>query len=109
MKTDTDSADKIVEVLPKSLFINDTAGANMDEASGDINVILDNKPSKNHFRESGKFSGMAGSSCDSHPTILLSRSDNGIFAASSLALLFRAVRLVFIRESLLRPLAWVFT
>jgi len=66
-----------------------------------MKVMLESNPSRSHFRESGKFKGISGSFCDSHPTIPLSRSEIGSFSGSRRAFLLRDVRLVAILESLL--------
>jgi hypothetical protein len=71
---------RVVELLWNSSSMNETAGANIEEANGEMNVIEATRPSKVHLRLSGKFSGMRGSSWLSHPTIPLSRSVSGIFS-----------------------------
>jgi hypothetical protein len=54
----TVKAPRAVEVLWKSLSMNETAGANIEEASGEMNVIEETKPNNVHLRWSGKFSGI---------------------------------------------------
>lgn len=89
--------------------INPTAGANMDEARGEMKVILEIRPNRSHLRESGKFRGISGSSWDSHPTIPLSRSESGNLAGSRRAFLLRDVSVVAIRDNLLLVLTLVLT
>lgn len=72
----------------------------MEDASGEINVMLDNRPRSKNLRDSGKLSGISGSFWDSQPTIPLSNSESGNFAGSRRAFLLLDVRLVAIRESL---------
>jgi len=71
---------RVVEVLWKSSSMNETAGANIEEASGEMNVIEEIRPSNIHLRLLGKFRGIRGSSWLSHPTMPLSRSVSGIFS-----------------------------
>lgn len=71
-----------------------TYGANMEDANGEMKVILERRLNKSHFRDSGKLSGISGSVCDSHPTIPLSRSESGSFAGSSRAFLLREVSIL---------------
>jgi hypothetical protein len=85
--------------------MKETAGANIEEANGETNVIEETKPSKIHLRLSGKFSGMRGSSWLSHPTIPLSRFVSGILSLARLSF-FLLLVLIFeiIRASLLLAL-----
>jgi hypothetical protein len=89
--------------------MKDTPGANIEDARGEINVMLESKERISHFRESWKFKGISGSSCDSHPTIPLSRSVVGSGAGASRAFLLLDVRFVAILESLLLVLDFVVT
>ena len=89
------------DVLWKSVSIKETAGANIEEARGDMKVMEESRDSRNHFRDSGKLRGISGSSCESHPTIPLSRSEVGRGAGSSRFLLLLVVRLADMRDSLL--------
>jgi hypothetical protein len=89
------------EVLWNVSSMKLTAGANMEDASGEIKVMLDSKPRSKNLRDSGKLRGISGSCCDSQPTIPLSRSESGSLAGSRRAFLLLDVRLVAIRESLL--------
>lgn len=77
----------------------------MEDANGEMNVMLESRPSKSHLRDSVKLSGISGSVCDSHPTVPLSRSVTGSFAGSSRALLLRVVSEVAILDSRLFVLA----
>jgi hypothetical protein len=84
----------------------------MEEAKGEMNVMLEIKPNNIHLRESGKLRGISGSSWDSHPTTPLSRSESGSFAGSRRAFLLRVVSDVAIRDSLLfalalEPIRWI--
>jgi hypothetical protein len=88
--------------------MNETAGANIDEASGEMNVILARSEIRNHFRFSAKLSGISGSSCDSHPTIPLSRSDSGRRAGARRFFLLLEVKFVAMRERRLLVLVLVF-
>ncbi len=100
------------DVLSKVLFMNDTPGANMEDARGEINVMLPSSAISVHFLFSEKLSGISGSSCDSHPTISLSRSDSGRGAGARRAfLLFELfeVRFVAIRDMRLRVLCFEVT
>lgn len=97
------------EVLWKSVSIKLTAGANIDDARGEMKVMLASREMRNHFRRSGKLRGISGSVCDSHPTIPLSRSESGNLAGSSRAFLLLLVREVVIRDNLLLMLDRVFT
>jgi len=81
--------------------MKETAGANIEDARGEMKVMLESNPSRSHLRESAKFRGISGSFCDSHPTIPLSRFEIGSFTGSRRPFLLRDVRLVAIRESLL--------
>ena len=99
----------MVELLPNSLSMNGTAGANMDEASGEMNVIAETRPSRNHLRLAEKLRGIAGSCCPSHPTMPFSRSDSGILSLCNPPFLLRVLRRDLIRDNLLTPLAFVFT
>ena len=103
----TDRELRITDVLWKVSSAKLTAGANMDEASGETKVMLDNRPRSSHLREFAKFRGISGSSCDSHPTIPLSRSESGIFIGASRSFLLLDVSTVAIRDNLLFPLALV--
>lgn len=103
----TESVLRISEVLWKVSSAKLTAGANMDDASGETKVMLERRPRRSHLREGAKFKGISGSSCPSHPTMPFSRSDSGILARASRSFLLRDVRAVAIRESLLWPLALV--
>ena len=96
---------RVVEVLWKSLSMNETAGANIEEANGEMNVIEETRPSNVHLRWSGKFSGIRGSSWPSHPTMPLSRSVSGIFSLARPSF-FLLLVLIFdiIRASLLLAL-----
>jgi hypothetical protein len=104
----TDKELNMKEELWNSAFMKLTAGANMEEASGEMKVMLEIRPSNSHLRESGKLRGISGSSWDSHPTIPLSRSERGRFAGSRRAFLLREVRAVVIRDNLLLVLALEF-
>jgi len=75
--------------LWKVSFIKETAGANIDEARGEMKVMLARREIKNHFRACGKLRGISGSSWDSHPTMSLSKSEIGkaVLAMCSLLLL----------------------
>lgn len=42
--------------------MNDTAGANIEDARGEMNVMLASNDMRNHLRPSGKLSGISGSS-----------------------------------------------
>jgi len=99
----------MTDVLLKSLSMNETAGANIEDARGDINVMPARRERRSHFRASGKLSGMSGSSCDSHPTIPLSRSDVGRGGGARRSFLLLDVRLVAIRDILLFVLDFVVT
>jgi hypothetical protein len=96
------------EVLLNVSSMKETAGANMEDARGDMNVILASNDKRSHLRDSGKLSGISGSSCDSHPTMPLSRSESGRSWGASLALLDFDVRFVAIRDNLLFELDLVF-
>jgi hypothetical protein len=95
-------------VLWKSASMKLTAGANIEEARGETKVMLASRERRNHLRLSGKLRGISGSSCDSHPTIPLSRSEIGKGLGSSLVFLLLEVRFVAIRDSLLLTLERVF-
>ena len=58
-------------------------GAKMEEASGLTKVIAATKPRSVIFLFVVKLRGFAGSSCESQPTRLLSRSDSGYFSGAS--------------------------
>ena len=60
--------------------------------------MLANKERINHFFFSGKFKGISGSSCDSQPTMSLSRSDTGNGFGANFAFLLLEVRLVAILD-----------
>jgi hypothetical protein len=81
--------------------MKDTAGANIEEARGEINVMLESNDIKSHFLVSGKLRGMDSSVWDSHPTIPLSKSDKSKGSGASRGFLLLGVRLVTIRDSLL--------
>lgn len=81
--------------------MKDTAGANIEEARGEINVMLESNDIKSHFLVSGKLRGMDSSVWDSHPTIPLSKSDKGKGSGASRGFLLLGVRLVAILDSLL--------
>lgn len=68
---------RIVEVLSKSLFMKLTPGAKIDDAKGEMKVMAPRREMSNHFLDLAKLSGISGSSWDSHPTILLARSESG--------------------------------
>lgn len=70
-------------MFPKSALTNGMPGAKMDDASGLTNVMAATKPSRVIFLFVGKFRGFAGSSCESQPTRLLSRSESGYFSGAS--------------------------
>lgn len=89
--------------------MNETAGANIEEARGEMNVMLASKDMSIHFRLSGKLRGISGSSCDSHPTMPLSRSDSGRGAGARRAFLLLKVRFVAMRDNLLLVLDFVVT
>lgn len=48
--------------LWNSSSMKETAGANMDEASGEMKVMDARSDNRNHFRIVGKLSGISGSS-----------------------------------------------
>jgi hypothetical protein len=73
----------------------------MEEAKGEIKVMLESNEIRSHFFASGKLRGMASSAWDSQPTIPLSKSDKGNGAGASRAFLLLEVKLVAIREILL--------
>lgn len=52
---------KIRLELWNSSSANETPGANILEASGEMNVMLASRPTSNHFLGSGKLSGISGS------------------------------------------------
>lgn len=54
-----------------------TAGANIELVKGHRKVMAEMSAMMNHFLFSGKLRGFEGSSCDSHPTRLFSRSMRG--------------------------------
>jgi len=58
----------------------------MDDAKGVMNVRAETSPTRTHFREGEKFSGIAGSSCESHPIIPEGRSVRGRGAKGILSL-----------------------
>ena len=89
--------------------MNETAGANIDDASGEMNVMLARSEMRNHFLLSGKFKGISGSSWDSQPTIPWSRSETGSGGGSRRFFLLREEMLVAMRERRLRELDLVFT
>jgi len=89
--------------------MKDTPGANIEDARGEMNVILESRERISHFRESWKFNGISGSSCDSQPTIPLSKSEVSSGAGASRAFLLLDVRFVAIFESLLLELDFVVT
>jgi hypothetical protein len=93
------------EVLWNVSSMKETAGANMEEARGEMKVMLDSKERSSHFLESGKLRGISGSSCDSHPTIPALRSEIGSFARVRRSFLLFDVKFVAIRDSLLLVLA----
>jgi hypothetical protein len=99
---------KISDELWKSVSIKETAGANIEEARGEMKVMLESKAIRNHFLDSGKLRGISGSNCDSHPTMPLSRSEVGSLAGSRRAFLLLDVRVVAIRDNLLLALDRVF-
>jgi hypothetical protein len=74
-----------------------------------MNVILLINPKRSHLRLSGKLRGISGSSCDSHPTIPLSRSDSGSGEGARRGFLLLEVRFVAIRDILLLVLDLVDT
>jgi hypothetical protein len=71
----------------------------MEDARGEMNVILASSDRINHFFFSGKFKGMSGSSCDSQPTVPLSKSDTGKGFGGSFSFLLFDVRFVAILDS----------
>jgi hypothetical protein len=73
----------------------------MEEAKGEIKVMLESSDIKSHFCVSGKLRGMDSSDWDSQPTIPLPRSDNGKGAGASRAFLLLEVKFVAIRDILL--------
>jgi hypothetical protein len=81
----------------------------MEEARGEMKVMLESKAINSHFLDSGKLRGISGSSCPSHPTIPLSRSEVGSGAGASRAFLLLEVRFVAIRDILLFVLDFVDT
>ncbi len=95
---------RMSEVLWKSVSMKLTAGANIEDARGEMNVMLASRERRNHLRLSGKLRGISGSVCDSHPTIPLSRSETGRGLGSRRGFLLREVRVVAIRDSLLLTL-----
>ena len=84
--------------------MKETAGANIDEAKGEMRVMLERRDIKNHLRDSGKLRGISGSSWDSQPTIPLSRSEVGSWAGSRRSFLLLEVSPVAIRDNLLLAL-----
>lgn len=97
------------ELLWKSASMKETAGANIEEARGEMKVMLASREMRNHFCLSGKLRGISGSVCDSHPTTPLSRSERGNLAGSRRAFLLLLVREVVIRDNLLLTVDRVFT
>lgn len=89
--------------------MNETPGANIDEARGEMKVMLPRREMSNHLRFSEKFKGISGSSCPSQPTISFSRSDTGRGAGARRAFLLLDVRLVAIRDIRLRVLFRLFS
>jgi hypothetical protein len=81
----------------------------MLDARGEMKVMDPSRAISIHFRESGKLRGFSGSSCDSHPTMPLSRSESGSSAGAMRAFLLLEVRFVAIRDNLLFVLALVST
>jgi hypothetical protein len=79
--------------------MKDAAGANIEEARGEMNVMLESNDIKSHFWVSGKLRGIDSSDWDSHPTIPWSKSDNGKGSGTSRAFLLLEVKLVAIRDS----------
>jgi len=55
----------------------------MEEVSGLTKVIAEIRLRSVHLRLLEKFRGFVGSSCESQPTRLLSRSDKGYFSGAS--------------------------
>ena len=49
-------------VILKSSLMLDIAGDNMDEESVVMKVIIERRIAEDHFRRTGQFSGIAGSS-----------------------------------------------
>ena len=98
---------RISEVLWKVASMKLTPGANIEEASGEMKVILPSRAIRIHLRVSGKLKGISGSSCDSHPTRSLSRSDNGRGGGGRRAFLLLVARFVVIRDNLLLVLVFV--
>lgn len=78
MKTETEKAANNSDLFPNSLLMKETPGANMEEASGETKVIAEMRKRSMNFLDCWKFSGMVGSSCPSHPTILSWRFCSGI-------------------------------
>lgn len=72
-KTETAKAAKISESLPKSMLMKPTPGANIEEASGEMKVMMEMRMRRENFFDCVKLSGMSGSSCPSQPTTLSSR------------------------------------
>lgn len=64
-----------MSVLWNSVRICRTAGATMEEARGVRNVQVDTRATLVILRREDQFSGHAGSSSPSHPTMLLGDSD----------------------------------
>jgi len=81
--------------------MNETPGANIEDASGLMRVMEEMSPRRSHLRRLGKLSGISGSSCPSQPTTPASRSVTGTSSGLSISFLDRDVSLVAMRESLL--------
>jgi hypothetical protein len=79
--------------------MNDTAGANMEDARGETRVIAEIKPRRSHFLLRGKLSGICGSSWDSQPIRPKDKSVSGTSSRSSCPFFERFDRRVAMRET----------
>ncbi len=74
----TGIAPLVVLETSRSFSMKMIAGARIEEANGDMKVIIERRQTISHFWLFLKLSGMVGSSSLSQPTISLSKSEVGI-------------------------------
>lgn len=74
---ETTSEAIMVSVLPKSVIMKETPGANMAEASGLMKVMVDSSAMTQILRLSSQFRGSSGSSMPSQPTMFWERFCSG--------------------------------
>lgn len=77
------------------------AGARMDDAKGDMNVMMERSTTRSHFRNGVKLSGISGSVWLSHPMMPFERSVIGRIGGGSFSRVLRLDNLLIMLWDLL--------